>query len=92
MRKHFILLMALLTLCIAANAQEKIVLHKGNEKETITKGKVIGVTLKGEDYPFSQWKNVYKTNNLIRQHLWEVDNIGPDSVYLSGYEIGRAHV
>jgi hypothetical protein len=90
MKKHLIIITALLTFAVAGYAQE-IVLHKGNEKAVITKGKVIGVTLKGEDYPFSQWKNVYKTNNLIRQHLWEVDNISPDSVYLSGYDYSTTY-
>jgi hypothetical protein len=86
MRKHFIPFIALLALFTEANAQGQLVLHKGNGKEIITKGKVIGITLKGEDYKYGDWKNVYKANNFIRLNLWQVDNIGPDSIYLSGYD------
>ncbi len=80
------LFIALSAFSIACYPQGNVVLHKGNEKETITKGKVIGITLKGEDYKYAAWKNVYKPNNYIRQNLWQVDDIGPDSVYLSGYD------
>jgi hypothetical protein len=89
MQKLFILI-ALLTTAVTGYAQE-LVLHKGGEKETITRGKVIGITLKGEEYKFYQWKNVYKTNNLIRQGLWEVDSISPDSSYLSGYDYSTSY-
>ncbi|MGD0710785.1 MAG: hypothetical protein ABR968_06345 [Bacteroidales bacterium] len=85
MKKHFILLTALLTFAVASYAQD-IILHKGNEKAVITKGKVIGITLKGEEYKYKDWEHVYKTNNYIRQNLWEVDDMGPDSIYLSGYD------
>jgi hypothetical protein len=71
--------------------QSEVILHKGNEKEIIKNGKVIGVTLKGEDYKYGDWKNLYKLNEYIRHNLWEVDYIREDSLHLSGYDYSTSY-
>jgi len=73
-------------ICLITFGQSELILHKGAEKESVTKGKIIGVTLKGEEFKFNDWKNVYKTNNAIRQNIRVIDSIGKDSIYISGYE------
>jgi len=71
--------------CSITIGQNKLILHKGLKRVCIKKGQLIGITLIGEEYKFSKWKNLCKCNNDIRQNLWIVDSIEFDSIKLVGY-------
>ena len=74
-------------MCCLTFGQKKLILmnQKKNEKEVITCGKVIGVTLNGEDYKYKDWKKVADCNIGVSQNLWIVDSIGLEGLYLTNY-------
>ena len=72
--------------CLITNGQNKLLLKNGNKRVCIKKGQLIGITLKGEEFKFSDWKNLCECNIDIRQNLWLVDSIEHDSLKLVGYD------
>jgi len=83
--KILLLTTLLSVFCLVTIGQSKIILHKGAEREVIKEGKLLGVTLIGEENKYQNWKRLNKCNNSIRENLWTIDHIGLDSMYLTGY-------
>ena len=65
--------------------QNKIILKKGSKRESIKKGQLIGVTLKGEDYKFSRWTDICDCGSSAQDNFWLVDSISKGSIGLVRY-------
>lgn len=83
--KILIFILSLNFFCPLTFGQNKLVLMNGIKREFIKSGKILGVTLIGEENKYKDWYNVYNCNDYIRQNLWVIDSIGMNFIYLTNY-------
>ncbi len=79
----FVLFISIYTFTVGQNT--KLILTNGLGKKVLKRGKILGVTFKGEPYTYDNWRNLCKCNNDILPRLWRIDSIGDTDIFLSRY-------
>ena len=64
---------------------KKLILYNATERKVIKPGKVIGITLIGEEYKYANWRNLCKCDNTILPNIWTIDNIGDQELSISKF-------
>jgi hypothetical protein len=71
-----------LSFSLLTYSQNSILLKKGRKKITIRKGKLIGITKKGENFQYTNWKFVCNLceDDLCKQNLFILDSVKKDYI------------
>ncbi|HEV7231369.1 MAG TPA: hypothetical protein VGO45_08585 [Bacteroidia bacterium] len=76
------LLLCLGTLNSETRAQNKLILHHGLKRHVIRRGQLVGVTIKGQPYTYTEWYNRCFCADSIQKQFWIIDSIGRNSLSL----------
>jgi len=79
----FVIFLSVYSTSIGQNT--KLILTNGLGKKVLKRGKILGVTFKGEPYAYDNWRSICKCDNDILPKLWRIDSIGDTDIFLKRY-------